>query len=136
MQERLDKSELEKEALRKKSKVINAMKLSLKAKLIPYLQLTEVGLRNDIAKLAAGGSSVDVFKQQIEFVEAQAAADVEEALEVADAAEALQREEETGRRHKQELLEAEQEKSGMLRKLLSAQEKQLEVSPILKWTYL
>jgi hypothetical protein len=130
MQERLDKSELEKEALRKKSKVVQLYPAIAIEGLPCMLQATEAGLREQIAEMTDGKSSIGALKNQLAIMETQAAADVEEALEVADAAEALQREEETGRRHKQELLEAEQEKSGMLRKLLSAQEKQLEVSPM------
>ena len=64
----------------------------------------------------------------MELVEAQAAAEVADALRVADAAEGLQREEEQWRRHTEELYEAEQEKAGMLRKLLSAREREIDVS--------
>ena len=59
-----------------------------------------------------------------------------DALRVADAAEGLQREEEQRRRHTEKLYEVEQEKASVLRKLLSAREREIDVSPLFAWVLL
>jgi hypothetical protein len=105
----LDTTEREKESIRSKARA------------------TEDELRGHISKLT-DWRSTKIMHEQLEIAQVQAAADVAEALEVADSAEALQREEGTRRKGLDELLEGERDKSNMLRKLLSAQDKQLEVS--------